>query len=188
MSPNKQDMPADLAKIHEALWQEITWLHAMWNAFHELYATSESNVELLNQSAPGFFSMCRYVLLRDILLGISRVTDPAQTGKKDNLSLERLANHIDQSTHSQLKAEIEQDLAVAKDRCSFARESRNRVIAHNGLLAILHGPANPLPEITKQKIEEALQIICEIMNKVKRYFVHTEHNGAHTRGQGGSFL
>ena len=110
------------------------------------------------------------MLLRDILLAVSRITDPAQTGRKHNLILERLAIHIDQSTHPSLKAEIEHDLAEAKNRCSFARDSRNRLIAHNDLSTILQGQANSLPAIKKKEIEGSLQIICEIMNKVERYF------------------
>jgi hypothetical protein len=106
----------------------------------------------------------------DIILTISRLNDPKRTLGKDNLTLEQLVHSIDAVKYPQLKKEMERLHAEAKDKCKFAKNHRNKRIAHNDLQLKLHGKVNPLPSPTETNIEEALESIRNVMNAVPRYF------------------
>jgi hypothetical protein len=167
---SKKKIPTEIDEIYEALYQQVSYLYAKWGVFCQLYGSTKEVVDLLNNSAPSFFRICEDVLVDDILLNISRLTDPKQTFKRDNLSLERLVHSIDEVQFPKLKDEIEKLLAKAKDKCTFARDLRNKRIAHNDLSTKLQVNPNPLPTVTRKKIEDALESICNVMNAVAGYF------------------
>ena len=137
VAQGKQRMPQDLTGVYGALHDDLAELHAKWTVFSQLYATNEERVELLNASAPQVFRLCQDVFINDILITISRLTDPRQTSGKDNLSMERLVVSVDGDKNSDLKGEIERLLAEAKSKCQFARELRNRRLAHSDSLTKL---------------------------------------------------
>jgi AbiU2 len=164
-------MPSHLAETHHLLFQEVSWLHARWNVYCQLFVSNEQTVDLLNRSAPGFFYICQTVLIDSVLLGISRLTDPAESrngkGKQLNLSLKRLAATVDSADYPTLRNDIDKAVLAAEAYFSFARALRHKLIAHNDLLVHQQKPV-PLPtKADRQKIETALQTIRDIMNLVE---------------------
>jgi hypothetical protein len=154
-------MSDDVRDLYEALSNEVGALYQQWNMFSNLYG-EESRLNLLNESAPAFFSVC----LNSIILGISRLTDPSpMTGSKQNLTLERLIFAINPSS-PELKHKLINELQILKERCNFARHHRNRRVAHLDLGTYFQENALSSFDITKEKIEEALASIAGIMNEV----------------------
>jgi hypothetical protein len=170
MVQDRGQIPTELNDLYEALKLDVSRLYAKWNVFKQLYATTKETVELLNDSAQGFFRICQDVLLDDILLTISRLNDPYQTSGKDNLSMERLAAYVDRTKYPNLRADIDTLLIEARDKCGFARELRNRRIAHSDLSTRLEAEANPLPVVYKQQIDDALSVLQSVLNKMELYF------------------
>jgi hypothetical protein len=166
----QQKIPSEVYEIYKPLFNHVSHLHAKWGIFCQLYASSSEIIDLLNSSAAGFFRVCQDVLAYDILLTISRLTDPKQTGKRDNLSLERLVESIDGVKFPKLKDEIEQFLVASEAKCSFARELRNKLIAHNDLAENLQSNGALISMATKKNIEDALESIRNVMNVVASYF------------------
>jgi hypothetical protein len=126
-----KNIPAEINEIYMPLFHQVAHLHTKWGIFCQLYASGKDLVKLLNWSSGSFFRVCQDVLAYDILLEISRLTDPKQTGKgkiaRDNLTLERLSSSIDELKFPKLKDEIERLLPEAKDKCNFARVLRNKL-------------------------------------------------------------
>jgi hypothetical protein len=166
-------MPPDLAEIHDLLYQEVSWLHARWNLYCQLYASSEDTVDLLNRSASVFFGICQDVLIDSALLGISRLTDPEETRlgkeKKPNLSLRQLLTTVDAVAYPTLRDDIKQAIDATQGDFEFARDLRNRRIAHNDLSVHRKNPVTPLAKANHQKIETALENIRNIMNLVEEH-------------------
>ena len=52
--------------------------------YRQLYGTSEARINALNQVAPTLFSILQNVLLDEVQLTLSRLADPAGTGKRKN--------------------------------------------------------------------------------------------------------
>jgi HEPN superfamily AbiU2-like protein len=170
----RKKIPSEIDGIYMPLFHQVTYLHTKWGIFCQLYASGSENIKLLNSSSGGFFRVCQDVLAYDILLTISRLTDPQQTGKgknaRDNLTLERLSSSIDAIKFPKLKDEIAKLLVESKNKCSFARELRNKLIAHSDLSASLHSRAALISTATKQNIEDAIESIRNVMNTVPSYF------------------
>lgn len=168
-------MPSELGDVFEALRKRVIWLNAKWNIFCQLFASSQETVDLLNCSASTFFAICEDMMISDILLTLGRLTDPRTSAGRDNLSLNRLLMLLDTVPDQQLKNEFGAALNEVNAKCAFARAIRNRKIAHLDLGTHLPGNQltssfDPLPDITKGRIEEALQAIAEAMNTVEDYY------------------
>ncbi|MHB1417651.1 MAG: AbiU2 domain-containing protein, partial [Chloroflexota bacterium] len=104
-------------------------------------------------------------------LHIARLTDPPKQGQFDNLSLLRLPEEIEDSA---LEQEVRYLVGVARDRSQFAREWRNKHIAHRDLRLALDAEAEPLPGVSRQQVEEALASIAVVMNVVHAHFLGAE--------------
>ena len=68
-----------LAEFYIELDNEVSWLHAKYTIFRQLYATSQGRIDLFSNMAPSFFRILYNVLIDDILLSLSRLTDPPET-------------------------------------------------------------------------------------------------------------
>jgi hypothetical protein len=107
------------------------------------------------------------------MLGICRLLDPEETGRNENLSLERLVNSISPDTFSTLRLELDGALKKAMDSTTFVRAHRNRKLAHNDLRTIQEIHAEPLPGVSRVAIEKTLEAIRDAMNMVSVHFLET---------------
>lgn len=108
-------------------------------------------------------------LWNDLLLGITRLTDPVKSVGKRNITLQSLANHIH---YPELKVEIEKDVAVLKEKSSFCRDWRNRSIAHFDYdLTINQQTAKPLESANREKFQETITGIHTIIKKVYLHYL-----------------
>src|SRR6185295_5019430 len=91
---SKQDyikaMGEELGSQFAELWQQLVYLHCKWMEYVALFGTRSDRIELLNKSAPTFFRIIQDTLWDDILLHICRLTDPPETGKNKNLTIQNL--------------------------------------------------------------------------------------------------
>ena len=165
-------MGRDLGSLYHELWREVTWLHLKWRRCVVLFGGEKSTVDLMNDTAPAFFSEVQRAMVEDVLLHISRLTDPPATGHgkgaRPNLTLLRLPEA--------LADEAARDIVVSRlgglcDGCAFARDRRNRWIAHRDLaVAMQTAHYKPLDSPTREKIEKALAGIRDVMNAVLARF------------------
>ena len=161
-------IPPEIREEYKSLRNDVCHLHRKWLIFRQLFVSGENVVGLLNSVAPAFFRVCKDLLADDVLLSISRLADPKQTFKADNLSLEQLVRSIDAGEYPDLMRELEQLLSVTRDKCAFAREQRNKRIAHTDLSTKLE--AKPLSSPTTTNVEAALESIRAVMNAIEKYF------------------
>lgn len=168
-----KNMSENVEKILQAISDELGNLHLKWLFFLQLYDEKEEIIDLLNESAPMFFGVCQSIFLNDVILSISRLTDPSQTDNKANLTLEQLLDAIDPSCN-QLKTELKAILSHIKCNSDFARVSRNRRVAHTDLKTYFQEHPEPLPDTTKEKIEEVLFGLRDFINKVELHFLQRE--------------
>ena len=176
--------------VFTALQDEVFWLHAKWIVHRQLFGTSEERIDLLNDFGPDLFQIIYDSLLNDVLLTMSRLTDPASSFKKENLSLSRLRNMIEETDHKEFQTEISALQAKTNDQCEPFRRFRNRVIAHNDLAAALRHHHDPLPDITRQMIENGLSSIRDYMSAFDTFFdaTETDYKQPHLRGDGDSLI
>lgn len=161
-------IPLDINEVYEPLFHDVCHLHRKWKLYCQLYASSESVVDLLSNSAPGFFRISHDLLVDDLLLSISRLTDQKQTLGKSNLTLDRLVHSVDTKKYQQLRQDVERLFSDARVKSGFAKDQRNKRIAHSDLSTKLQ--ASLLSSFTRANIEDALKAIRTVMNAVELHF------------------
>jgi hypothetical protein len=168
----------ELGSVYSALSNECTWAFMKWHEYVQMFGAAESRIDLLNEAAPQFFRVIQDVLWEDSLLHISRLTDQATMGRNKNLSVQALPALINEPD---LKEEVEGLVETAVKKAAFARDWRNRRIAHRDLgLALAESP-KPLKEASRLKVKEALAAIAAVLNAIDRY--HRDSTTAYELGK-----
>jgi AbiU2 len=158
-------MQQELGDVYFVLFNDCTWLHLKWQEYKTLFGTDAETVELLNGTAAGFFFVVQESFWDDILLHICRMTDPASTFGKENLTVQRLPDLA-----PAIAAELHSLIAIARDRSQFARDMRNRRIGHRDLLVALGRHSKPIDPGSRVRVVAAIDAISDVLNCVERHF------------------
>jgi hypothetical protein len=161
-------MGPDLGNLHHDLQNDVARLLRKWNEFGELYR--DDQIELLNTVASNFFYFLQQWFYEDAMLHIARLTDPPETGgraKQANLTIMRFPMVI---TNSDLRTRIDSCMDEARTKCQFARDWRNKGIAHTDLEVHRKGRAVALPAVTRQHIEGAAEALATPVRLVNQHF------------------
>lgn len=178
-------MGEPLGTQFHALWQEIVLLHINWKEYVTLFGTNEKRIDRLNKAAPAFFRMIQDELWSTTLLHIARLLDPPRSVGKANLTVRNFTGLVDEKLKMPLAILIDKAVEDTK----FARDWRNRIIAHRDLsLALEDGSAEPLEAASRTHVNTALARLADVLNVVEKHYldggtafgVAARHNGALT--------
>jgi hypothetical protein len=167
-------MGEDLGQLYSALWQSVSGTHKFWNEYVVLFGTSPERIDVLNQTAPGFFRMVQDEFWDSTMLHLARLTDAANSlGKKDrsNLTILALAELISDQT---LKDALTKLAAEATSATQFCRDWRNRRIAHRDLKLALDKTSPPLSTASRRQVKDALLAISNVMNAVSLHYLDSQ--------------
>jgi len=156
-----------LGVVYSELWQEVAWIHNNWAHYQELFGTKSSRIDLLNAVAPSFFRTVQDSLFEAVLLHLARLTDPAQSFRKSNLSLLRLAELAADGGAGARVAELTGHAIQATE---FARDWRNRKLAHRDLDLALGQSVIPLVPASRLAVKTALAAIVDVLNAVDAHY------------------
>lgn len=175
-------MGRPLGELHYALQSEVTWLHLKWADFRALFATKET-VDLLNQAAPTFFGSLQNMMWEDALLHLCRLTDPPKSAGKDTLTIRRLHPLISEPS---LQSQVQRLADDAKKSTEFARDWRNRRLAHKELPPLDGGAPVSLADAGREQLETALEAIRRTMNCIELHYLDRRNAYQHSiEGLGG---
>lgn len=158
-----KEMGAAFWKLHKKLIE----LHITWQQYRQLFGTDTETVELVNRTAGLFFKIVQDELWDSVLLAISRMTDPPTTGKSKNLTIQSLPALIPDLA---LRAEIEALCATAVTEAEFAREHRNKRIAHQDHDHTQDPSAHPLIGISRERVEAMLGALRAVLNRLNLHY------------------
>lgn len=160
-------MGGELGLAFATLHRKLIELHIVWQQYRQLFGSDAETVALLNRTAGLFFKIVQDEIWDSVLLGISRLTDPPETRGKKNLTINSLLPLIDDAT---LKKELEELCKAALDQSKFARDHRNKRIAHQDHAYATDRAANPLDGISRERVESMLADLGKIMNRLNLHF------------------
>lgn len=160
-------MGQELGANFYVLYRELVELHVLWQQYRQLFGESTDTVQLLNRTAGLFFKIVQDELWDSVLLGVSRMTDPPSTGKKKNLTVLSLSQLI---TDSALRAEVQDLCTKAVTAAEFAREHRNKRIAHQDHNYLSNRNSNPLSGISRAAVEDMLAALRDVLNRLDNHF------------------
>jgi len=165
-----ETMGEPLGRVFWHLNQRVLELHLVWEQYAQLFGESEETVQLLNQTAGLFFMVVQEGLWDSVLIGVSRLTDPAQTSGNRNLSIRSLPGLIgDKGLQGRVSDLCENALTKAK----LARDHRNKRIAHQDQQYFFDREARPLGGVSRALVNEMLQSITAVMNEINVYYCDT---------------
>lgn len=160
-------MGTQLGAMYYDLNDQVLETLLLWKQYEQLFCVDQATVQVLNDSAPTFFGVVQAQFWDAVMLGISRLTDPAMTAGKSNLSISAIPPII---SDPQVRARVESAVATALVDAEFAREHRNKRIAHNDLVQIQGLAASPLSPASRQKIEAGLSSICAVLEILNGHY------------------
>ena len=150
-----------LDELLDALGGEWSVGVIRFNEFEQLFGKAE-HVELLNLVGGAFFAEVQRILWDDLLLCVTRLTDPPQTGGKDNLTVKRLPNFCERD--DELRKKVQGQVDAAKTAADSARLHRNQRISHKDLAYAIGD--NELPSTTLGQIRRALDAVYAVLQTV----------------------
>ena len=164
-------IPTQISSTWEFLNGEVIWLHGRWSVYQQLFGTSERRIGYLNQVAPTFFCTLQVVLLDEVQLTLSRLADPASSGRRTNLTLKSLAIEIQQIPEPALHADVIAALEAYRNKCERIIMRRNRRIAHYDRPT--HVSAGDLPGASREEIVDALDALRVCMRVVYQFYMNS---------------
>lgn len=172
-------MNTEVQTVYERLRQDTVELHFRWVIFRQLFASTPEDTSLLNERGSHVFYLLQQLLLENIALALSKLTDPSKLGRNRNLSIASLVEAISATGEQQLENVLLGLLAHLKDQCKKFRLLRNKRIAHADYGHAAKIEAEPLPGISRADVEAALTTLRGILHAVEtRYLSGTvAYNG-----------
>lgn len=149
------------------LHHKLVELHILWQQYCSLFGRDDSTVALLNRTAGLFFKVVQDEIWDSVLLGISRMVDPPMTAGRKNLTLRSLPELV---ADPGLRAELLALCDTASKAAVFAKEHRNRRIAHQDHDYMTNRSARSLNGISRAKVNEMLAALRAVANRVQLHF------------------
>jgi hypothetical protein len=122
--------PAEFEAGRQRLWNELVNLHDTWDEYRLLFADSADRLEMLNACAPWFFGRTQRLLMREVILGLSRLTDNAKTSGRKNLIIDFLLEDPELDRASAAFMELKTAVSDAREAAKPFRTHRHKYIAH----------------------------------------------------------
>ena len=164
-------MGQDLGQLFHELEDQVSWLHYKWNELKELFGQGQDRIDLLNHVASNFFFFVQQTMFENVLLHLCRLTDPPKTfGKKPNLSLLSLAESISDAS---LRRDVTTATQILLKNSEFARDWRNRRLAHTDLTTFRNQHSTPLPPVDAKSVEDALRSFGDLFDLIWRHYGHS---------------
>lgn len=155
--------PFEVAR--KRLWDEMVNLQNTWDEYTYLFLESQERIDLLNRSARWMFGLMQRLMMREIIMGASRVTDPAESKQQRNLTLELLLTDQRIDEHAGLREELKRRIADLREEAAPIRKHRHKHLAHLDH-AVAVGEANAaLPPLSRTLLRDVLHEMQAIYNK-----------------------
>jgi hypothetical protein len=161
-------MGKELGEFYSAFWQELAWIHQKWSEYVALFGTNPGRIDLLNSAASKFFRTILDSLWDDVLLHLARLTDSPKSMGKDNLTVRRLPQLGKLKSTSIPIADL---VAKAVAATEFARDWRNRKLAHGDLALALGRQVHPLAPASSKSVKDALQSLVAVLNALAEVYL-----------------
>jgi hypothetical protein len=121
----------------------------------------------MNEVAPAFFGDLQEVLWNDVLLHLARLTDPPGTSGQQNLTVRQYPRGV---ARLPILEAMNRALDEVEAATGFARDWRNRRLAHLDLEHARNPSAKPLAPASRADVERALKAIRDVMQTPESHF------------------
>ena len=159
----KKNMGEEFGTVFYKL--DNVWTYALIKSQeYRVLFSNWDNLELINAIGGRFFASIQDVLYDDILLQLTRITDKTQIAGRKNLTIQMLPDYCDDE---ELSRKVTKLVKQAVNVTDFARDWRNRRIAHMDYVHHMDSESYPLKPASLEKVQKALDAIHTVLNEVQ---------------------
>lgn len=153
-------------KIVKRFCEHCRSIKIVFNEYIILYETNEVRRQLLSEVAQNFFNQLHDVLIEYILLNMSKLTDPAHSHKRYNLTVKYMIKLIGPEISEDLGLnEISKPILAIRP---YIRDARNKILAHSDKETLLgKGTLGAFPREIGDSFWIALK---EFTDKIYRHY------------------
>ena len=162
-------MSEELKEVFEHIKELLTYLNIRWIIYKQMYGTNAYRLELLNNTASNTFSELQWLVMDNMVLSLSKLTDPARMRGHSNLSLPYLHEEIIKLKEEKLSEELSAILEELDSSVENFRKIRNKRIAHTDL-AVAVDDNSPLPGVSRADINKALELVMDFLNTIELHY------------------
>jgi len=155
---------SDLENVLKAVNDQVILLSYRWKIFCQLFDSGQDNIDVLNKSGSNVFELFQRLALDDVMISLSKLTDPEGVGDKENASVRNLLAKASAHLKLESNAEIEALMAKLDGHVENLRKHRHKVLAHADLRHALTACA--LPAVTYDDLENAMATLQSIISKI----------------------
>lgn len=164
---------AEFGTVLHGIFQNWAMGWVRTNQIHELFGDRQT-VKLLNTlTGGGLLGDVQKLMMDDLMLCVTRLTDPQQTGNKENLTVIRIPSFCDDP---ELRSEVQLLVDKAVHAAEPARKYRNQQISHTDLGAERE-PAKLVPRATLEEAEKVLNTVHSILDLIQRRMFDAQLHG-----------
>ena len=145
----------DIRQLFLAFRSQCIQLRTCYNTYTALYESGETVKIIMNSSAPVFFQDLNGILIEYIMLQVCKITDPAKTGGKPNLTC--LAVNASLEKTGLMTDEITSHSRGIMEYRKLVKDARNKLISHADLNTVLSGLT--LGEHSKEDVEKFFECL-----------------------------
>ena len=150
------------------------------NEYRALFG-DPANIEFINTFSGPFMRDVQQVFWRDLLLHITRLTDPGKSRGKQNITVRRLQDFRDDPElrdrfpdvcdDSGLRDRVQSFAATAGKNAESARDWRNRHISHSDLNLAIDPDAESLAPTTLASVQSVLDAVHAALDTISSAFM-----------------
>ncbi len=158
----RYDMKEELKRFFD----QCIWTRNIYDEYRDLYEKGDERLGLYKEIAFGFFQDLNIVLIDYLLLNMCKITDPASSGNKDNLTVKYILSKMEPEIVEELKLEeLSNKIHEFTEHILLAR---NKIIAHiDKNVAISNEPLGGFSDEDGIAFWENLQ---ELVNRLHRHY------------------
>ena len=164
----------EFGAVFHGLWNDRAWAWIRLQEYRELFGNTE-HVELLNALTGGaFLRDIQHILWDDLMLRVTRLTDPIGSGGKSNLTVRRLPEFCKEfckDEEAEFYKEVSKRANCAVEAAKFARDWRNRRISHRDLALAIESDAKPLALASLRQVETALDAVRVVLRAISLHLL-----------------
>jgi hypothetical protein len=157
-------MNSDLLPLFESINQEVIQLSYRWKIFLQLFDSREENLQLLNKSGATVFELLQKLIVDDVILTLSRLTDKEKPLGQENVSIKNFISKATPYLSQTLPNELSCTLNRLDSLVQNLRVHRNKAIAHKDIEHAVG--ARQLPDVRYDDLENSMEELRTIMSKL----------------------
>lgn len=159
---------SEQGKLFNSIQNEFILLGEKFKHFKELFMTDESRIQVMNKTAPFFFFSLQRILLDDLVMNISRLTESEMNRKFRNATLKGFIRSFDKE---RLSPEIFQYFNLCLKSVQCLNDWRDKRVAHRDFDIHVN---NKVINLKYVEIENCMGGLTSLMKALYSHFFNSD--------------